>query len=502
MKKKLPVVIADDDPLVLKYLRELVNWGKLGFWIAATAPSGEQALKCVRKHHPFLLVTDIRMMGMNGLDLIEIVHREFPEMKFLIISSYDDFGYAKRAISSGVTDYLLKTEITAASLTEKLLETASAFQAEESINNVVYEQEFSQFLSSGQGELSKIQDFTHLRSLVKEKYYFSVISGSCLFSRDPSLSFQGSHNLLAQIKSTVYAIAKEYSARPLLCIDREFLILGMKTDRPIHEFHSHIAGRLVNSMPYVQFYYTQKQTISDFRALYFSLLPFLHYHIIFYPNAPMKIDSLKPLHYIHTGHPFPFHSLVFDEGHLEKDILLIKEYVTECCTNYDIYTLISFYRSFCTYLEINSNNQLLLPPDLHAPTKEILLKWLFNSLSDCIKLLAHGLEYRYCPPVDAAIRFMVQNYSNPDLSSYDISNNVGLSSNRLGILFKQETGKTINEYLNNIRVENAIALLEKTNMKIYEISEKCGFKTAQYFSQVIYTKTGRRPIDYRKVRRP
>ena len=93
--RRLSVVIADDDRLVLKDLQTMVDWEKLGFCIAATAASGEEALRCVDRLQPFLLITDIRMLGsLNGLDVIgagppeipsyEISGHLFPTTTFII----------------------------------------------------------------------------------------------------------------------------------------------------------------------------------------------------------------------------------------------------------------------------------------------------------------------------------------------------------------------------------------------------------------------------------
>lgn len=131
--KKLKVVMADDDHLVLEDLQTMVNWNRLGFTIAACADSGEQALACLEQWQPDLLITDICMMGMNGLDVIEKAHEKYPEMKYLIISSYDEFSYARRALENDVADYILKTEINPSKLTQVLTKIKNSFsQSKES----------------------------------------------------------------------------------------------------------------------------------------------------------------------------------------------------------------------------------------------------------------------------------------------------------------------------------------------------------------------------------
>lgn len=504
--KNLSVVIADDEQLVLRDLKELVDWNKLGFTIVGMATSGEQALKYIRKYHPHLLITDIRMLGMNGLDLIEIVHHEFPDMRFLIITSYNEFDYAKRAISNGVMAYLLKTEITNTTLTQKLIAVANSFQNVEAIYSAIYEQELSTYLVSSKETSIESGQFPHLITLQNCKYYFIIITTCNMISRTFSdLNKSASANMNI-VKEHAYNFANEHCAKPVICQYNDFVLLGItaSTNGQFLTFFRNFQNRMMyrlghSSIRYAYFYLQKCMTIEEFRDYYQSLNPLIQYNTIFYPGKPLNLELLESLHSINTNRLFPFHALIFDEEHLEQNILLIKDYIMECCENYDTSSLNSFYSSFCAFLEIKSNNQMQLPVSLHVPTPEHFQKWLYNTLLECIKLMTRGDEYKYSSSVDSAIRFMKQNYSNYELSSSVIAEHVGLSANRLGVLIKQETGKTINEYLTKIRVEKATYLLENSNMKVYEISEKCGYRTSQYFSQIIYQKTGKHPIDFRKV---
>lgn len=503
----LSVVIADDDHLVLKDLVHIIDWNALGFNIVGTATSGEQALKYIKKNQPDLLITDICMIGMNGLDLIEEAQKLYPKMKFLIISAYHEFDYARRAISRGVMDYILKTEITPATLTRKLTQIQEDFHKEIGNLDALRFRELEAFLQS---ENDTLEGYPYLRDIRKQQYFFVIIGSAQMFSRDINEAVE---TLTSRIESSVnllVQIAKEHYARPIYCMWNHKLVLGLSADLvsgnqlyPLNEMFSRLRFITAStSMPYIIFYQEKKMTIEKFRKKIRYIEPLLLYHLLFYPEKPLALDTLEEQHYIALNRPFSFHSLIFDDEHEEEDMMLIKDYIHECCRNYDIYSIISFYRKFCTHMEISSNNTLLLPGTLHTQTPEHFLKWSFNTLHQCILYLTKGSSASYSPMVDAAIQYMMQNYSDLNLSASKIADSVGLSSNRLGVLFKQDTGSTVNEYLNNYRVKKAVELLEKTNMKIYEISEKCGYKSSQYFSQIIYQKTGKRPIDYRKAQRP
>ena len=512
--RKLTVIIADDDKLVLRDLRNMVDWEKLGFTIAATAASGEDAFALVDQYQPFLLITDIRMLGsMNGLDVIELAHKKYPRMKFLVISSYDDFHYLKRAMANGVIDYLLKTDITPTTLTQKLLDARNQFSRENQNNASIISPQLERFLEgerdqNGTTVLFPPEQFSELESLKNNRYYFMVCSRSHFFSRNPERQMIELRTQSVQMVQELYQHALNYDAFPIVCRYGQLMVVGLSGEMitstfVLRDYSNSLLYLHGGTNPILQFYLDRTMTLEEFRSLIQERLPLVYYHLFFPPenNRPVNLDTLSKLCYVPVSEDFPFHALIFDQEHQEKDILLLKSYIETCCNACDIQALVHFFQNFCMHLELQTNSQLKLPEMLFAQTPEIFQKWIYNRLEDCILLLTRGVDHAFSPKVESAIRFMTQNYSDPDISSAEIAEASGLSVNRLGILIKQETGNTFNEYLAQIRIEKSIELLEKTNLKIYEISDRCGYKSSQYFSQVFYQKTGRKPIDYRRGRK-
>ncbi|MBQ9065076.1 MAG: response regulator [Blautia sp.] len=511
--RKLSVVIADDDRIVLKDLRNMVNWSELGFSIAATAVSGEEAYRCVEQYQPFLLITDIRMLGdLTGLDVIEQARRKFPRMKFLVISSYDDFHYLKRAMASGVIDYLLKTDITPATLTQKLLEARDQLSLDSVNTASVLNHEIAQYLLSDKEETIPETGLPHERNsrladILEQPYYFMLCGQRLLFSRDQAAAISEMKQKTSDMLSDVYQNALNYDVFPIVCQYNEMLLVGlsasMTTRFSLKDFSNSLLYLFGGPSPMLQFYLNRPMSLSAFRQFIRPVLPVIYYQMTFFPEGrrTVDMDSLTDLCYIPVRHTFPFHALIFDQDHQESNILLVKSYIEACRRAFDVRMLEVFYQNFCIHLEIQTNNQMKLPDTLFAENIEMFQKWIYNRIEDCIRLLSNGVSREFSAPVETAVRYMLQHYTDPDVSSAEIANAAALSVNRLGVLIKQETGKTINEYLAHIRIEKAVEFLEKTNLKIYEISERCGYKSSQYFSQVFLQKTGRKPIDYRKGKR-
>ncbi len=101
------VIIADDEKLICRLIEALVDWEKLNMQIAGKAENGLEALQMVRELRPHLLITDIRMPGCDGLDLIRQARELSPDIE-IVISGYAHFEYAQTAIAYGVGNYILK----------------------------------------------------------------------------------------------------------------------------------------------------------------------------------------------------------------------------------------------------------------------------------------------------------------------------------------------------------------------------------------------------------
>lgn len=139
-------------------------------------------------------------------------------------------------------------------------------------------------------------------------------------------------------------------------------------------------------------------------------------------------------------------------------------------------------------------------PCPHTRLPEDVEEWLLSEYRALCQLREFIYERKYSPTIINACQFIEENYGEQQLKISTVANYVGLSSSRLSVLFKQETGQTVNDYITSVRMENAKRLLRSGRYKVYEVSELVGYKTSQYFSQTFYLHTGQAPTDYLKGR--
>ena len=125
----LKVFLVEDEIVMREGIKKNIQWEKEGFEFVGDASDGELAYPLIQKTKPDILITDIRMPFMDGLELSRLVKQELPDIKIMILSGYDEFEYAKEAIKIGITDYLVKP-ISGAKLLEAVKKVAQVIEEE------------------------------------------------------------------------------------------------------------------------------------------------------------------------------------------------------------------------------------------------------------------------------------------------------------------------------------------------------------------------------------
>ncbi len=165
----LKVFLVEDESVVREGLRDNIPWQQYGYEFVGEASDGEMALPLIQKTKPDVLLTDIKMPFMDGLSLSKLVHQEFPDMKIIIISGYDDFEYARGAILVGAEQYLLKP-ITRAAMQKVLAELKTKIETEREQKN--YQERF-------QSEAREYEQFSRTDFFVKVCRIFMRKRPSC-----------------------------------------------------------------------------------------------------------------------------------------------------------------------------------------------------------------------------------------------------------------------------------------------------------------------------------
>lgn len=497
---EISVLLVDDFKEILEYAVQKIDWPALGFRIVGTASNGENALEAFKELQPQLVITDVVMPIMNGLELIREIRKINPEVEILLISSYEEFAYVKEAIALGARDYIIKSELFEDTFAAKMRVLHANISNDLSMHaqhaREVLEDYFSE--DGVKAEVSTETD-RYISMRTGKRYYFALYFEPKAF--DFREEKRGQKVCVSNIHRSLTAQRDMFAYRSsdmFFCIE-DFLAVVMaengteideweRMDENIWAILPQMRHRLYTRKPY---------ELAEFRALLEKRWNTLRYFQHFPMQYPMAIETL-PCD-AEQQERFDYIRLIDENADFQVQNQTISHYLQQVGQKYD-YTAISiFIRRFVIQMETLTMFHYAFPEKRSFGSIMGLIEWVLQAYSDCLDIAMRAGENSYSQPVRMAIKRMEQQYADPQLRAEDIAAAAALSLSRMQVIFKKETQKTINEYLTDMRIKRAIQLLENSTMKIYEIAEKVGYSSAQYFSTVLYQRTRKRPLDYRRA---
>ncbi len=519
---------VEDEIVTREGIRDNVDWKGNGFEFSGEAPDGEMALPLLQTAQPDLLITDIKMPFMDGLELCRIVRERMPWIKVVILSGHDEFEYAQKAINLGVTEYLLKP-VTAHDLHQVLQRIAALLDREkqeqahlENLRNQVEENRSALreklLLNLVVGAVSSAEAIEKGQLLgldLVAGYYLTLVIQIEL--RTPSGPFDYHEYQRAQ-----QAIAAPLEARPdvfLIKKDVEELVLIVKGST---------AGELLaRKEELVQVIRQQatasscdvtlgggapKQRITDIYQSFVEALIEVQSVGSRDASGPnnnvgkaelLKINKSAVESYLRCGVKEDFADF-FDTFIRPLGEAALKSYMVK---NYLVMDIVLTTAKFVT--ELGGNIDQIIP-DLGSIETVLAEVKTFEQFREQIqKILIGALVFRDSQASSQHLLmlrnvhdYIDQHYSDPNLSLNEVAGQVNLSPSHFSTVFSQETGQTFKEYLTEIRIRKAKELLRSTTLRSFEISDQIGYNDPHYFSYVFRKQTGLSPKEYRLQSQP
>lgn len=532
--EKLKVVIVDDEERICQLIQALVNWDELGMQIAGMAHNGIEACDVVRKVNPDILITDIRMPGCSGLDLIEKVKSSCPDLEIIVISGYAHFEYAQQAIKFGVGHYLLKP-INKAELAETLEKLKSKIrQKRESerdkevlIQRAQKNENYmrSEFvLALFDGNFAKAQDKL-TEEMLEETYHIilkpGVVQAFCL-------KMDCEENTLGEPSVDVLMEkAKEILERNLKdkCLELEmeirgFYCLGFVNYETRHQ--DEIRRVLKNSLSQIE---VQKAL---FKQVDFSMsLGSPSKKIQDLPHSSEEAQKLIYQRLVKGSGRLLEH--MGEENSMQGEKMLDKylreithaaetlsidladqavEYLQEkvravrnprgCEIQELVYCAADIFGACVQMQERAVQLEKFRKQCEQCSSIEKLFDCLKRFQREQIEMIIESRENERVRPVRKAKEYIQSHYGEP-LTLEEVSEEVGLSPNYFSVLFKKTQGEGFARYLINVRIEQAKVLLRETNYPIVEICHRVGYNDLKHFTQTFEKVTEIKPSTYRKL---
>lgn len=496
--KYITTLLADDDYLVLQDLKALVDWKALGFQIAGTASNGRRALSLAQKLKPQLIITDISMPVMDGFDFIETVQEMYPDTYIMLISSYADFEYAKRAMADGIGDYILKNEITSKLMEEKLTKAAETLKSNASARQRNLRVALTEYFQEDRELPQPIQTGRYLFYLLT--FHLPLEKLNPHFRHVPQYGIKLYDSISSAIRISF--------PNALIFNVGNYLVAGI----PPQEIHSIYSGTTVtrgeNQLRSIANQcrteklliscYPERVSIKEFKAVFQKLRAYLNFQSSFIEGFQTDLRILYQKTFSPCRQLFPYDLIKTCLSSPEQYYQQLYNYLTVLFNQKDADSIYMLYHNTLLQLEELSGHLVNISSCRQFQGQEDLFDFFKQSYELCREKVLAGRTFHYSLPTQKAIQYMQDSLSDSNLTIEKIASAVGLSASRLSVLFKQETENTVNDFLTDIRISHAVHLLENSSMKIYEIASAVGYKSAQYFSQVFQQKTGHKPLYFRQ----
>lgn len=431
----LKVFLVEDESIVREGLKNNIPWREYGYQFMGEASDGEVALPMIRKIRPDVLITDIKMPFMDGLALSQIVTQEIPDIKIIIISGYDEFEYAQRAIRVGVEQYLLKP-ITRGGLRKVLLELREKIESEREQKN---------HLEAFQNEMKEYEDYSRRKFL--EKIFGGVLSVQQIYEEAAKLSID--------LNGPAYNL----------------VLLNIQVKRQNPEFGANRPEGI--------------ERVREALLRYFMRFP---EYLVFRWNISLfgvlikgEPERMKEMTDRCVG---SIEKICEEEKDAIEWYVAVGEAVERLSLLPECYTKVN---RILAHRFFDPGQHILTEQDMESLSagKDVKGYESAEGENQSRRILKKGLEY------------IEENFCEESLSLNSVARAIGVSANYFSSVFSQEMQLTFVEYVTKKRMEKAKKLLRQTEKHSGEIAAEVGYKDAHYFSFVFKKTVGCSPREYR-----
>ncbi len=524
------LLLVEDEEAIRQKLVYNVSWAEHGFDPVLSAGNGVEALKLIEQNPVDIMVTDIQMPKMNGIDLIREIQTRNHPMKIIIISGFAEFEYAQEAIKFNVSDYLLKPFAS-----RKLLDIALRLKEK-------LEQECAE-----KSELYGLREqLRQNMDTLREKFFTDLINGNLAGTDiNAKMSFLGLTEL-ASLDGQVIVIEIPESQLRTASEEEKYLINlqfkqqlirllegGIYRHRIINHQRNqmvviffapdpNLAMRLEEYLVQLKMLLNQSlilgvgnryRSLQDFSVSYQEACVAIQYSYL-YGND--RVYSINDLHLDNPFYDKHFYSLyqnrIFNDlrigaNHLIREDLaaLIAEMRQSQMSPQSLQILASnlLLLTYIILNELGYNPNEIFETDFSPLTMvnqagnlnelEKILQNFFDRINQYIITKRSSLNQKL---VDQIRQYIDQNYCE-DITLSAIADQYNISTGYLSILFNERIGKKFIDYLTELRITKAKELLKHSDMRIYEISTAVGYKDSFYFSNCFKKIVGLTPSEYR-----
>lgn len=495
MNSLISVMLVDDEPLALDHVYHSVPWEENGFQVVAQATSGRMALRMFEELQPQIVITDISMSPMDGLELGRHVVQLAPRTRLIFLTAYRDFDYARQALELRAAHYLLKHEISRNRLLEqlKLLKEGLAVEAAEEEGHGHALHILLKDMLAGKYQAPAGNQESRLHRLVAD--YQQGQPGLLYFELEAAMKLDGSRSNTRSGTALVWKNIEEEIRRQttdleelqLLEMDEGGYIVLLKITSSSSLLLQHYSLRQLaaqvllclesyyrGNLPRVILSAGNGAELPDRR--YAAMRQAYDYSVFLPPGAVFLLEQAASTREATCIAQEVRQYLLSPERSLLERLKTGLDHIATQAYLVDLRAVMGEIRGAC-----RKDGSFAIDQELGTDARQVVNS-LYRILEDCLQQPQSPKQYSRW--VNKAMEYVAGNYADPDLSLETVAGHLQISSIHLRTTFKRETGQSLLDYTTEYRIGLAKQLLQTGEYKIYEVSEKVGYKTSQYFSQV------------------
>jgi two-component system response regulator YesN len=516
-------LLVDDDDLIREEIRDNIWWDNYGFQFIGGCPDGKQAVNAIEKNHPDVILTDICMPFLDGLELAKYVSERFPKVKVIILTGYDRFDYAQQAIKFNVNDFLLKP-ITPDELIKLLQKLKKELDCERSFDKDIGElrkkinesfpvlkERFLNKLINKRLDETEIQNkISYFSPGFKYENYLVIVLD---IDNSDEIQLHNGEEYYGILSMKIYNIctrilhANKITAELFYNNDGYMImILNYNPGQEIDEARIFLAENIRKSIEencgctVTLGIGTECKNVTDLPLSYQKSLTALEYRFQFGCNQVINYTDLNQTRSIQHAMKREWikeiiNALKTQDIAVTKDIIkkMIEDirqsnFPIDKCYVY-IQKLIVF---IYTILEDLNIEEKLIFGEIKNPfeyikqckTIEKIEEWLSGVADKINKSITEKKFDSKLQKINLAKQFIDGQYNKDGLTLSSICRHLCMCKSKFSLIFKKYTGRTFKEYLTMVRLEKSKELLRTTNMKFYEIADFVGFKDPHYFTHI------------------
>lgn len=536
---EIKVFLVEDEMVIRRGIKNSIDWEKEGYIFCGEASDGELAYPMIIKEKPDILITDIRMPFMDGLELCKLVKKELPNIKILILSGYDEFDYAKEAIRLGVTEYLLKP-ISSGKLLEALNGVSESIRREKEDKDLVRKY------------MEEMRENTEHE---KQKFFEQMIAGNLSMADALETGKKYEMNLSAGMYNLLlfrFTLGEENRKSGELLGEAEYAIEKL-TERLeyVFEFQRGVEGwafllmadneeqmservkelskdleEIMKNYSTIAYFGGIGQPVARLRELEESFREAeraLAARFTMELNRIISVEDIRMAQNVDTLDDIEITSF----GEIEKTRTMLEKFLNNGAEDeidefVDVYinelpeenlksVLMRQYiimdayivmMSFCEKIEgiegeMQAQSEELKNSMKTIQTVEEIKNYIRMLLKKIIGVRDTISGRRYSDIIEIAKDQIRKTYMSDEISLNTVAAEVGMSPSYFSSIFSKEMGKTFVEYLTEIRMDRAKELLMCSSMKTSEIGYEVGYKDPHYFSYIFKKTQNCTPKEFR-----